>query len=237
MEFDHSILETTVETIANSKDKKGYVCFVDLNALVYANKHPKILKVINQSTINSCDGSYIAITAGKLYKKQFKKYIGPDFFKKFIYKRNKHLIVGNTYSVFKKIKEKVELSHNIEVSYLSLPFKAAKDFDYDEIADEINNLSPDYIWVSLGAPKQELFMSYLVGKLKRGVLLGVGAALNYFSGEIKDIPEWIKKLHIIWLYRIFTEPKKQIVRMSKVFLEFPAIYAAEKRKIKKYEEL
>ena len=75
-------------------------------------------------------------------------------------------------------------------------------------------------------------MNFLEKRINRGVMLGVGAALNYFSGEIKDIPNWTKKFHIIWIYRIFTEPKKQINRMAKVFVEFPKIYAREKKKIK-----
>lgn len=235
IEFNHTVLEETVEAVANSKSKKGYVCFVDLNALVYANKHTNVLKVINEATVNSCDGSYIAMTASKLYKIKLKEYIGPDFFKKFIYKKKKHLIIGNTKEVFQKVKNKVQLKQQTDLHYLSLPYKQVEEFNYNEISEFINKLSPDYIWVSLGAPKQELFMNFLQKKINRGVMLGVGAALNYFSGEIKDIPNWTKKLHIIWIYRIFTEPKKQISRMAKVFLEFPKIYANEKKKIKNEE--
>jgi N-acetylglucosaminyldiphosphoundecaprenol N-acetyl-beta-D-mannosaminyltransferase len=231
LEFNHEKLEKKVIEIANSSNKNGYACFVDLNSLVYANKHFMVMEVINKATVNSCDGSYIAMAASKLHKKKYKEYIGPDFFKKFIFTANKHLIIGNTETVFNKVKEKVTEKKQTDMHYLSLPFKNVEDFDYEGISDYINNLSPDYIWVSLGAPKQELFMSFLVNKLNRGMLLGVGAALNYFSGEIKDIPDWTKKLHIIWVYRIFTEPKKQFKRMAKVFLEFPKIYKSEKKKI------
>lgn len=229
LEFDHSVIEETVTRIANSSNNKGYACFVDLNALVYANKHPQVLAVINQATINSCDGSYIAMAVSKLHKTEVKEYIGPDFFKKFIYKKNKHLIIGNTEEVFKKIKTKVTAVQETDLHYLPVPYKKVEEFNYNEIANYINTLSPDYIWVSLGAPKQELFMNFLEPELNRGLMLGVGAALNYFSGEIKDIPKWTKKLHVIWMYRIFTEPKKQIRRMAKVFLEFPKIYAKEKK--------
>lgn len=231
LEFNHSVLEETVFNIANSRNQKGYACFVDLNSLVYANKHLDILDVINKAKVNSCDGSYIAMAASKLHNTKLKEYIGPDFFKKFIYKNNKHLIIGNTEEVFKKIKTKVELIQKINLNYLPLPYKKVDEFDYIAIANFINEWSPDYIWVSLGAPKQEQFMNILEPKLERGMLLGVGAALNYFSGEIKDIPGWTKQLHIIWIYRIFTEPKKQIGRMVKILIDFPKIYADEKTKL------
>ena len=229
LEFDHQKLEEIVrDTIKNGK---GYCCFVDLNSLVYANNHPEILEIINKATVNSCDGSYIAMSASKLYRKKFKEYIGPDFFKKFIYENKKHLIIGNTQKVFDMVKTKVEQNQKTDLSYLPLPFKKVEDFDYNEISDFINNLSPDYIWVSLGAPKQEQFMSLLLPKINSGMLLGIGAATNYFSGEIKDIPIWIRKIHLIWVYRILTEPKKQLARMTKVMYDFPKLYMQEKKRI------
>jgi N-acetylglucosaminyldiphosphoundecaprenol N-acetyl-beta-D-mannosaminyltransferase len=231
LEFNHTRLEKVVREYTEDENKKGYCCFVDLNSLVYANNHPEILDIINNASVNSCDGSYIAMSGSKLYGVKLKEYIGPDFFKKFIYSEKRHLIIGNTQDVFNKVKTKVQLTQETDMSYLPLPFKKVEDFDYNEISDFINNLSPDYIWVSLGAPKQEQFMSILLPKIKRGMLLGVGAATNYFSGEIKDIPVWIRKTHLIWVYRIFTEPKKQIKRMSKVMFDFPKIYMLEKKRI------
>ena len=112
-----------------------------------------------------------------------------------------------------------------------MPYKKVEDFDYEEVAYFINKLSPDYIWVSLGAPKQERFMSILLPKINRGMLLGVGAATNYFSGEIKDIPNWTKKLHVVWVYRIFTEPKKQLKRLQSILLTFPKMINEEKNKL------
>lgn len=232
LEFNHSKIESTILNIANSQTMKGYCCFVDLNSLVNANKNPDILKVINEATINSCDGSYIALAASRIHKVGLKEYIGPDLFEKFIYLEKKHLIIGNTEQVFNKIKEKVEEEKKSDISYLSLPFKKVDEFDYEEIASFVNKLNPDFMWVSLGAPKQEQFMNKLVRELNRGVLIGVGAATNYFSGEIRDIPKWTRRLHVIWIYRIFTEPRKQIQRMAQVFFEFPKIYREELKLVK-----
>lgn len=232
IEFNHTKLENTILRIVNSENEKGYCCFVDLNSLVVANKDSDILKIINNATVNSCDGSYIAIFASKLHKKKYKEYIGPDFFEKFIYYKKKHLIIGNTEEAFNKVKAKVELKKTVNLEHLPLPFKKVNEFNYLEISETINNLSPDFIWVSLGAPKQEVFMSMLLPNLERGMLLGVGAAINYFSGEIKDIPKWIRKVHLIWVYRLFTEPKKQYNRLKAIFVTFPKIIKEEKNKIK-----
>ena len=232
LEFDHSVLEKTVLEVANSS--KGYCCFVDLTSLVHSYNNPDFREVLNASLVNSCDGSYIAMTASKIYKKNLIQYIGPDFFEKFLYKKGSHLILGSTEEVYEKIVHRLTRngSNDSNISYLSVPFKDVNEFDYDQIASVINKREPNYIWVSLGAPKQEIFMNKLFPHIDKGVLLGVGAALNYFSGTIKEIPEWTKKMHVVWVYRLLTEPKKQIKRLKTIFLTFPKMIKEEKKRVR-----
>jgi len=227
-EFDHQRLEKTItETSLNGK---GYCCFIDSNMLVEAHKkrNSDILEILNNSLVNSCDGSYIAKLASIIYHKKLKAYNGPQLFNKFIFHPGKHCIVGNTPNVFHKIKGKIEKTNDSsELHFIPLPYLEANQFDFLSIAQNINTIKPKYIWVSLGAPKQEIFMSKLVPHLNGGVMLGVGAALNYFSGEIKDIPKWVTKFNLIWLFRILTEPKKQIRRVWQIIKYYPRIYYLE----------
>lgn len=229
-EFNHKQLETNVEDL--SKNGKGYCCFVDLTSLVYSHNNLDFREVLNNAVVNSCDGSYIAMSASKIHQENLKQYIGPEFFEKFIFKPGKHIILGSTPVVYKKIIERVELDGGDKnsMSYLELPFKSIDEFDYNSISETINTFEPNYIWVSLGAPKQEYFMCKLLPFINKGVMLGVGAAFNYFSGEIKDIPNWTKRLHVVWVYRLLTEPKKQIKRLKTILLTFPRMIKEEKRR-------
>jgi N-acetylglucosaminyldiphosphoundecaprenol N-acetyl-beta-D-mannosaminyltransferase len=172
--------------------------------------------------------------AGKIHNEQLKEYIGPDFFRKFIHKAYPQFVIGNTEVVFNKVKAKLESTGNdtSNLYFIPLPYKGVNEFDYPKIASQINQIHPRFIWVSLGAPKQEKFMSKLLPHIETGVMIGVGAALNYFTGEVKDIPDWARKTRLIWLYRIFTEPKKQLKRCTEIFLVLPKIYAQEKRLVK-----
>jgi N-acetylglucosaminyldiphosphoundecaprenol N-acetyl-beta-D-mannosaminyltransferase len=232
LEFDHSKLEQTI--IENSENNKGYCCFIDSNLLVESHLSNKngILEVLNNSLVNSCDGSYLAMLATLVYKKKLKPFNGPKFFDKYIYFNETHCIIGNTKEVFEKIKSKVSIVNgNLKLHFIPLPFLEVDQFDYLAIAKKINIIKPRYIWVSLGAPKQEFFMYKLLPHLESGVMLGVGAALNYFSGEIKDIPRWAIKFHLIWFFRILTEPKKQMKRVLKIIKYYPKIYSLGKKEI------
>jgi N-acetylglucosaminyldiphosphoundecaprenol N-acetyl-beta-D-mannosaminyltransferase len=235
LEFDHQRLEEIVDQKA--KSEKGYCCFVDLTSLVYSYNNLDFREVLNNAIVNSCDGSYIALSASKIHNENLKQYIGPDFFEKFIYKSGTHVILGSTPEVYQKIIERVTLqSVNKErISYLGLPFKKVEEFDYKAISEKINERKPNYIWVSLGAPKQEYFMSNLLPFLDKGMMLGVGAALNYFSGEIREIPEWTKKMKIVWIYRLVTEPRKQAKRLKTIFLTFPKMIKEERRSISSFK--
>ena len=114
--------------------------------------------------------------------------------------------------VLTKLKQKFKnQGYNIKsMSFRSLPFKDVNNFDYESIAKEINIISSDIIWVSLGAPKQEVFMSKLLPYLDKGVLFGIGAAFNFYidEGNNRRAPKMFRLLKLEWLYRILKEPKK-----------------------------
>ena len=234
LEFDRNKLEKKLVDI--SLTGRGYCCFIDQVLLVESNRQKNInLKnIINNASINSCDGSSIAFIVNILYKKNYKAYNGPEFFNKFIFLPGKHCIVGNTMNVFNKVKQKLkESGHKTSnLFHISLPFLKINQFNFDEISNEINKIKPQYIWISLGAPKQEEFMYKILPKIDQGIMLGIGAAINWFTGEIKDIPNWIIKLRLIWIYRIITEPKKQIPRIVKIIIHTPKLIVNERRKIK-----
>lgn len=236
IEFDRDVLESTIETTAVTG--KGYCCFVDSFVLVTARKKQSgLIEVLENSLVNACDGSYIALLASRLYKKSFKAYNGPELFTKFIYSDCKQCIIGNTVDVFNKVKARlVSEGYNAEnLLYVSLPFDSLDNYNYEEIASAVNDFAPSYIWVSLGAPKQEFFMARFLPFLNSGVMMGIGAALNYFSGEIKDIPQWAVKSHTIWFYRILTEPRKQFKRSFFILRNYFEIYFSEKKYI--YEDI
>jgi N-acetylglucosaminyldiphosphoundecaprenol N-acetyl-beta-D-mannosaminyltransferase len=231
LEFNHSRLSEIIEnTISNNG--KGYVCIVDANVLTIAQKNENYCSVLNQSIVNSCDGSSIAMLAGFAHKRKFRAWNGPDIFTFYIEKKYKQLLLGSTEETSNEIKDilKNKGIDNSHISVLTLPFKSVYDFDYIEISKIINELNPDIIWVSLGAPKQELFMNKLLPYLSRGVMFGIGAAFNFYIGKIALPNARVGALKFIWISRIFKEPNKQLSRILPYLLMIPKLYLSEKNK-------
>jgi N-acetylglucosaminyldiphosphoundecaprenol N-acetyl-beta-D-mannosaminyltransferase len=155
LQFNHTALEKTIEE--TSLNGKGYCCFVDHTLLVtsFREKDGKLTNILNSALANSCDGSYIAMMANLIYKKQFRAYNGPELFNKYIYFNDKQCVIGNTKEVFDKIVLKVSDygGDSSNLHFIPLPYLAVNLFDYDAIAEELNKLGFRFIWVSLGAPK------------------------------------------------------------------------------------
>ena len=130
---------------------------------------------------------------------------------------------NNISQIDKKIKD---------MTFYELPFCKVDDFDYEAIADMVNKDGADIIWVALGAPKQEIFMNKLKPYLKRGVMIAVGAVFKFYSGgvDVKRAPEWMVKLHLEFVYRIFSEPKKQIGRCAWIVRTLPGLLMGEIRR-------
>ena len=87
--------------------------------------------------------------------------------------------------------------------------------DDGPIIEKISDAAPDLLLVCLGAPKQELWMAKMSGKLPVGLMVGLGGSLDVFAGTVKRAPVAWQKLDLEWLYRLIKEPRR-IGRMMKL---------------------
>jgi N-acetylglucosaminyldiphosphoundecaprenol N-acetyl-beta-D-mannosaminyltransferase len=235
-EFDHNEFNRFIkETIKNKN--KGYVCVVDANVLTIAQNDLLYQNILNNSIINTCDGSSIAMLAGWVYHQKYRALNGPEIFEKYIESNYKQLLLGSAPETTDRIKEVLIKKHlNADnILAVSLPFISVESFDYESIAMEINLIKPDIIWVSLGAPKQEIFMNSILPYLNQGVMVGIGAAFNFYIGEL-NVPHFkIGSLRFIWLNRLYNEPKKLIRRLLPYLSIMPHLYFEERKKIKRIQ--
>lgn len=130
-------------------------------------------------------------------------------------------------SLFKSLSEKY--SNIKKRDFYSPPFLDVNDFNYKEIADRINKAEPEIIWVGLGAPKQEIFMHKLLPYIDSGIMIGVGAAFNFYSGNksLKRAPGFFRKYNLEWLYRALQEPKRIIPRQIRSAYYLPQIFFSD----------
>ena len=232
IEFEPEVFRNTVERHIKEK-KKAYVCVVDANVITIAQKDLKYREIVKNATINTCDGSSIAKMVNKIYGTHYHAYNGPEVFEYYIERPYRHVLVGNTKAKVEQIKAFVKQKGiDVNLQHVDVPFMPVEEFDYPAIALQINKLKPDIVWVSLGAPKQEKFIANIFPYVEQGVLFGIGAAFNFYTGDLHNNKKEVGGIRLIWLERILKEPKKQLKRVGGYLRTVPKMYWEERKKAK-----
>lgn len=89
----------------------------------------------------------------------------------------------------------------------SPPFRDLTQKEDREYIAEIHKSGAGILFVGLGCPKQEIWMAKHKPDL-RCVMIGVGAAFDFFSGEKKPASLWMQKSGLEWLFRLATEHRR-----------------------------
>lgn len=85
----------------------------------------------------------------------------------------------------------------------------------DEVAEKAAVVNPDFIFVALGAPKQEEWIAKHQHQFTNTVMMGVGGSLDVLSGNVKRAPNIFIKLNLEWFHRLITQPTR-FKRMLKI---------------------
>ena len=236
-EFDRQIIWNKIDEQLQ-KEGAQYICVADGNILQMVHRDLAYREIVNGSLFSICDSSWVPVFLKRLYGVEYQQYCGSQIFEDLTGKKQyRQFFIGTSETILSGLRTEL-LKKDPSVSdmmFFAPPFCKVEEFDYPSNAEMINKDNPDIIWVALGAPKQENFMHRLQPFLRRGVMIGVGAVFNFYCGlenAPKRAPQWMIDHHLEFVYRVFSEPQKQLQRCRQIIGTLPKIYIEEKRKIK-----
>lgn len=192
----------------------GTIDLVGVPAIISAKEDPKVAQMYASCSFAGIDGMPIVKLAQKKGI-QCERCAAPDImgmmFAESVKQGKTHYFYGGKdNAVLEKLRANLEKDYpGIQiVGMYSPPFRPLTDEEDKQICDEINALAPDFIWVGIGAPKQEMWMWEHCEKIHNTVMLGVGAGFNFFAGTLDKAPAWMEKASLEWFYRLLKEPKR-----------------------------
>lgn len=114
---------------------------------------------------------------------------------------------------------RIEGSSGMKLDKEGKPVSEIDRLNQIDTIKRINTFKPDLLFVAFGAPKQELWIKEHKNELNAGVLIGVGGALDYYTGEVSPAPSYASALGFEWLWRLYLQPKryKRILNALVVF--------------------
>ena len=80
------------------------------------------------------------------------------------------------------------------------------EMSQDRMIDKVNASDADFLAVSLGARKGQLWLHRNHRRLTIPVRVHLGAAINFQAGTVKRAPRWLRSCGLEWLWRIKEEP-------------------------------
>lgn len=140
----------------------------------------------------------------------------------------KVFFLGSQKKILEKIKEKLEQEFPVlQIAGMEdLPFKPLSKQEDEALVEKVNQSQAGLIFVCLGCPKQEIWISQHQNKIQ-AVMIGVGAVFPLYADIYKRAPSYIRDSGLEWLYRFLQEPRRLWHRYRKTIPPF--IYLAIKQ--------
>jgi N-acetylglucosaminyldiphosphoundecaprenol N-acetyl-beta-D-mannosaminyltransferase len=191
----------------------GYVCFSTVHMIMESHDNPEYGAKVNAADLVIPDGMPLVWMQKLQNEKSATRVRANDLMMMLCaYAEKNNLSVGfygGKQSVIDAILERAKKDFpHLKIAYAySPPFRPLTDEEDAEITSEINQKKPDILFMGLGCPKQENWMSAHAEKTK-AIMLGVGASFDFFAGNVRESPEWIGRLGLEWLFRLTQEPRR-----------------------------
>jgi N-acetylglucosaminyldiphosphoundecaprenol N-acetyl-beta-D-mannosaminyltransferase len=210
------ISETTISDVSKIliTSSKNRVAICNANTLVRSVKNLEIRDSINSFSIKTPDGFPVAKALSFLSKNKFPRVDGYKLFLQTISDgleaNTRHYFFGNnektTLEMIKNLKNKFP---NINISGYICPENLSADNLASKYKDKFIKIDADIVWVSLGFPKQELFIEKIYNEINPNTnFVGIGGVFEWVAGTKVKAPEWLANIGLEWLFRLMQDPKR-----------------------------
>ena len=199
---------------AASTGTRGYVAVTGVHGIVEAQDDKRLKDVLNNSLLTTPDGMPTVWIGRRQGHPDMDRVFGPELMvevcRRSVDSGHTHFIYGGKEGVAGQLVSALEtLAPGVRfVGTYTPPFRPLNAEEESRLIEQLESARPDFFWVCLSTPKQEMFMAEYVHKLPTTIMIGVGAACDILTGRVKDSPRWVKRSGLQWLHRLFQEPTR-----------------------------
>jgi N-acetylglucosaminyldiphosphoundecaprenol N-acetyl-beta-D-mannosaminyltransferase len=188
------------------------VCLVPLDTVVLAQRDAELRRALDRADFLLSDGMPVVWASRLLGDALPERIAGPDLFRHLM-----RVCAGRRYSVFylgseehvvTAARRQAEAEQVPVAGHYCPPRRVQLDGEEAErMIEAVNRARPDFLFVVLGAPKQETWSAAHLGRLQARVVVPIGAAFNVYAGHLRRAPAWMQRLGLEWLGRLLQEPR------------------------------
>ena len=191
-----------------------YICVRDVHGLMRAVDDPRMMDIQRDAGLVTPDGMPLVWAAKARGYDDIARVCGADLMEAlFEATRGEdmpHYFFGGREGVAERLADAMqERFPGVKIAgWHCPPFRPLTDTENAEVIAEIRASGARIVWMGISTPKQEYWMSENVAKLPGVTLIGVGAAFDFHTGEVRRAPRWMQKRGLEWAHRLGSEPRR-----------------------------
>lgn len=190
-----------------------YVCICNAHSVVTTQQDKSFNAAVAGADMATPDGAPVAWMLKQLGAKNQARVSGPELMLDYCAQASRSgesiYLYGSTHATLTALQ--ADLLRRWPTLHIagaeSPPFRALTPEEDEAAVRRINASRAGTVWVSLGCPKQELWMAAHRGSVK-AVMVGVGAAFDFHAGTVRRAPKWMRDNGFEWLHRLGSEPTR-----------------------------
>jgi N-acetylglucosaminyldiphosphoundecaprenol N-acetyl-beta-D-mannosaminyltransferase len=209
-----------------------FVCVANTHMIVEAHHSPQFKTVLHLADLVTPDGMPLVWMMKLLGIHNQNRVAGMDILEALCQEAALQnlsvFFVGSQNDILNRIRLRLEKDFpNLHIAGMeSMPFRPLSREEDESILEQIKASGASIVFVSLGCPKQELWMAQHRGRLP-AVMIGLGGVFPVYAGIQKRAPQWIRENGLEWLYRLIQEPKRLWKRYSSTIPVFVFLAARQ----------
>ncbi len=212
--FDNLSLPELESFLINAVGRNGRQVFIvtpNVDFVVRAARSEEFKTILNKADLLLCDSSIILFCSLVLRKALKSRVTGFDatniLFNLSIKSFEKIFLLGSTDDNLKLVSEKLCKKYTgLVISGMHNGFFSFTDSQ--RIIDMINNSNAKFLFVGMGSPRQEQWISNYRSQINAKYIICIGGLFEVLSEQIKRAPVFMQKLGLEWFWRLVNEPKR-----------------------------
>lgn len=198
----------------STAERAHLVTFVNAHMVVEAQLKPSFHRSLRAMDLNCPDGAPIFWLARRQHGQRVAKIAGPEFMPRFCEQSvalgHRHFLYGGVEGAAEEACAALqEQFPGIQIAgHYCPPFRQLTAEERDEVITTINDSGADVVWVCLGCPKQEKWLSEMRDHLQAKAVLAVGQAFDIVAGRTQRAPAFLRNCGAEWAYRLVKEARR-----------------------------
>ncbi len=223
--------------LSNKNGRSHSLAVINVHICVSALFDKRLRDMYNSVDLAGIDSMPFLMWARTFYKKDSDRFYAPDLMLEVASKARENGYTFFLYGGYPGAPDKIEayLKERFDgirvVGKYSPPFRQLSSEEQEDICKMINSTQPDFLWIGLGSPKQDVWIREHFEKIKGSIIVPSGATFDFFSGTIQQAPKWIRTSGFEWLFRLTQDFRRLWTRYTIYNVIFIFMFALQQLRV------